>query len=675
MKNNKKKKKSIIIVFAIIIILVSGFLGTLYYITSTVNNYSYSEKKWISENTDTTYDVYVEPSIPIFSNNGKGVYYEYLNALKEDTGLNLNIVTTDTSNIKLVNKNYVGNDDIVIYKDHFIVVGEKDTVNKLTDLGGKTVGVLESDSETISLYLTAYKNINIKSFNSYNELSTEFDNKSISYMIVPMYKYINDIVTNDYEIVYHLDGLYSYYCLELNEEDNADLVSIMKKFYYRWENKAKSNINEYFLDIYYTAKNYTEIEKESITNEDFIVGYIENLPYEGKIRSNFTGLTNTYLSKFADMTGVTYKYIEYKDTKELNDALSNKKIDLALNYYSLSNDNYTSSRTLGPTEYVVLAHVDNNIVVNSLYSLVNMKVSMLSNMNLKYNMASKNLFEIKDFATVKTMIKNIDKDSIVIIEKEVYDYYKDSSLKNYSIRLIESVKLNNSFLLNKSNTAFNKLFDFYLSTLSSNEMKNESVVGVIETLKNNRLFNFIISNLLYIVIGALIVGFIIYTLVKKSLYVKKIKKEDRLYYFDAMTNLKNRNYLNDNIDFWSGTKVYPQAIVVIDINKLKLLNDRKGHEAGDNQIKAVANVLIKTQRDNSEIMRTDGDEFMIYLVGYDEKKIGSYIHKLNRELLSSLPHKDYGVSIGYSMITNEQTTIDDAINDSLLMIKKSKGNA
>lgn len=675
MKNNKKKKKNIIIVFAIIIILVSGFLGTLYYITSTVNNYSYSEKKWISENTDTTYDVYVEPSLPIFSNNGKGVYYEYLNALKEDTGLNLNIVTTDTSNIKLVNKNYVGNDDIVIYKDHFIVVGEKDTVNKLTDLGGKTVGVLESDSETISLYLTAYKNINIKSFNSYNELSTEFDNKSISYMIVPMYKYINDIVTNDYEIVYHLDGLYSYYCLELNEEDNADLVSIMKKFYYRWENKAKSNINEYFLDIYYTAKNYTEIEKESITNEDFIVGYIENLPYEGKIRSNFTGLTNTYLSKFADMTGVTYKYIEYKDTKELNDALSNKKIDLALNYYSLSNDNYTNSRTLGPTEYVVLAHVDNNIVVNSLYSLVNMKVSMLSNMNLKYNMASKNLFEIKDFATVKTMIKNIDKDSIVIIEKEVYDYYKDSSLKNYSIRLIESVKLNNSFLLNKSNTAFNKLFDFYLSTLSSNEMKNESVVGVIETLKNNRLFNFIISNLLYIVIGALIVGFIIYTLVKKSLYVKKIKKEDRLYYFDAMTNLKNRNYLNDNIDFWSGTKVYPQAIVVIDINKLKLLNDRKGHEAGDNQIKAVANVLIKTQRDNSEIMRTDGDEFMIYLVGYDEKKIGSYIHKLNRELLSSLPHKDYGVSIGYSMITNEQTTIDDAINDSLLMIKKSKGNA
>ena len=151
-----------------------------------------------------------------------------------------------------------------------------------------------------------------------------------------------------------------------------------------------------------------------------------------------------------------------------------------------------------------------------------------------------------------------------------------------------------------------------------------------------------------------------------------IRKEDRLYYFDVMTNLKNRNYLNDNIDFWSSTKVYPQAVIVIDINRLKSLNDIEGHEAGDNQIKAVASVLIKTQRDNSEIMRTDGDEFMIYLVGYDEKKIGSYIHKLTRELNSSLPNKECGVSIGYSMILNEQTTIDDAINDSLLMIRKTK---
>ena len=47
-----KKKKTVLIVFIIIAVLVCGFLGTLYYITSTVNNYSYDEKTWINNNSN-----------------------------------------------------------------------------------------------------------------------------------------------------------------------------------------------------------------------------------------------------------------------------------------------------------------------------------------------------------------------------------------------------------------------------------------------------------------------------------------------------------------------------------------------------------------------------------------------------------------------------------------------
>ena len=671
-KNNKKKKTTII-VFAVIIFIVFAFFGTLYYITSTVNNYTFAEKKWINENASKSLDVYVEPNLPIFSSNGSGVFNDYVKALKDDTNLTLNIISTEANDtIKLKNKNDITDKDVVIYKDHFVVVGQIDSVNKLTDLNNKKIGVLSSDAETISYYLTEYKSISLTEYDDVEDLMAYYQNDEIDYMIIPMYKYLDRIITNKYEIIYHLDGLYSYYCLETNDKD-SELSSVASKFYHRWEETAKSKINEYFLNLYFTEKNYSEMDKEAITNEDLIVGYISNLPFEGMIHNKFTGLTDTYLSKFDDLIGVTYKYIEYDDTKKLNSALSSSKVDLILNYYSLNSDNYTSTRTLGTTEYVVLAHVDNNIVVNSLYSLVNSNVNMLSTMNLKYNMASKNLFEIKDYANIKTLLKNVNKDSIIIIEKEVYDYYKDSKLKNYSIRYIDTVRLNNSFLLNKNNSAFNSVFDFYLSTLSSNEMKNESVVGVMTTLKNNRIIGFIMSNLIYIIVAIVLLCFIAYAFLKNSFYRKKVKKEDRLYYLDAMTNLKNRNYLNDNIEFWNSSKIYPQAIIIIDINKLKTLNDKYGHEAGDNQIRSVASVLIRTQKDNTEILRTDGDEFMIYLVGYDEKKVGSYIHKLNREIQSSLSNRDYGVSIGYSMINNEQTTIDDAINDSLMMIRKSKG--
>lgn len=306
MKNNKKKK-NIIIAFAVIIVLVSAFLGTLYYITSTVNNYSYTEKKWISENTDTIYDIYVEPSLPIFSNNGKGVYYEYLNALKEDTGLSLNIVTTDSSDLKLINKNYANNDDIIVFKDHFIVIGEQESISKLNDLSNKTIGILESDQETISLYLTAY-NINIKSFTNYNELSTAYDNKTIDYMIIPMYKYINDIVTNDYEIAYHLDGLYSYYCLELNsknENTNNETLIITKNI------KTLQTVLPYLeekgvLDIIQQSASILSLTIDEIKErEKFIEGIGENI-------SNKNG------TKFNSIFGLSRRKYAQRVEKEKN---------------------------------------------------------------------------------------------------------------------------------------------------------------------------------------------------------------------------------------------------------------------------------------------------------------------------------------------------------------------
>mgnify|MGYP004473251349 FL=1 len=671
MKNNKKK--TIYLIIGIVLVIVLAFALAIYYITSTVNNYSYSEKNWISENSQTAIDVYVEPNLPIFSDNGEGVFHDYLKALKNDTGLTLNVMSSDTQKVRLMQKSNVDNNDIVVYKDHYVILSKTNNINKLSDINGKRIGVITSYKDLVSYYLTDYNNITYLTYDTFDAMNNAYNTNKIDYIIVPMYKYLDDAIANNLEIAYHLDGLYSYYTISI-QDNNEMLSSIMHKFYNKWESKANDYINEYFLDVYFKSMNYTELQKEEITNDDFTVGYMSNLPFEGMIRSTFTGITSTYLDKFSDMTGVTYKYKGYDNIKELSSALDNEEVDIILNYYSLSNDKYESTRILGNTDYVVLANASNNIVINSLYSLVNTEVVMLSNMNLKYNMASKNLFEIKDYSSIKTMSKNIDKDSIIIVEKEVYDYYKDSYLSDYSIRFMDNTMLNNSFLLDKKNTSFNRLFDFYLSTLSSNEVKNESVENIIIALKNNKVFNFIMTNLFFIVVILLIIMFVIYMFIKKKNMVKKIKKEDRLYYFDAMTNLKNRNYLNDNINLWSLNKVYPQTIIIIDINDLKQLNERKGHEVGDNQIRAVSNILIKTQRDNSEIMRTDGDEFMIYLVGYEDKQISSYMHKLTKEFNSNLPDKDYGVTMGFCSIKDELTSIDDAISEAIVMIKKNKEN-
>jgi len=141
-------------------------------------------------------------------------------------------------------------------------------------------------------------------------------------------------------------------------------------------------------------------------------------------------------------------------------------------------------------------------------------------------------------------------------------------------------------------------------------------------------------------------------------------------YIDQLTSLKNRNYLNLHMEEWENSKIYPQSIIVVDLNNVKYINDNYGHEEGDKVIAKAASILVNTQLENSEIIRSDGNEFLIYLVGYSEKQIDVYSKKLSKEF-KELPH-NFGAAIGYSMILDDIKTIDDAINEASLDMRNKK---
>ena len=137
-----------------------------------------------------------------------------------------------------------------------------------------------------------------------------------------------------------------------------------------------------------------------------------------------------------------------------------------------------------------------------------------------------------------------------------------------------------------------------------------------------------------------------------------------------LTSLKNRTYLNDNIEKWDNSGVYPQTVVIIDLNNIAYINDNYGHAEGDKIIGEAANILINTQLPNTEIIRTNGNEFLIYMVGYDEKQVISYMKKLTKEF-KTLTH-GFGAALGYSMITDAIKTVDDAINEATTDMKENK---
>ncbi len=91
---------------------------------------------------------------------------------------------------------------------------------------------------------------------------------------------------------------------------------------------------------------------------------------------------------------------------------------------------------------------------------------------------------------------------------------------------------------------------------------------------------------------------------------------------DPLTGLNNRRALDfefskheSRLKRETTENVYRDvAVIVIDVNNLKLINDNYGHEAGDSMIKAVAGVLTDLARHGTDtVARTGGDEFVVVL--------------------------------------------------------------
>lgn len=665
---NKEIKRKVLIYSTISVFIVGIVIFLVVFITNSKNEYSFTEKSWINDNVNNVIDISVPTDYPVFSMDGKGLFLDFIDNLESDTNLKFNIINSN-ADYSFKTKNNLSENDLLIFRDHFVVFSTSEGVlGDLKELQNQKVAVLTDDMSLVSDYINNISNINYTTYASYSEIENAFKSGT-KYAILPLYKYMNKIVYHELYVSYHLDGLNNYYVLSMPNSDNK-LNSILNKFLVRWQDELRNNLNKNLLELYYTAHELTEIEKETILNDDYIVAYIDNLPYEGKINRNFSGITNGYLAGFSEFAGTTYKYVEYKNINNLNKSLSKKKVDIVYNNGNLANNNYTETISLGKENYVVLVHQSNNLSVNNINSLKGKTVKGIANTNLTRYLETNNI-KVEKYDNYKKLIKNISEEDIIVVEKESYEYFKTDKMKEFSIRYMgETVNMSN-FLLNSDNKVFNDLFKFYINTISKEEIKLNALNLSLIELNSNIILNFMISNISYILILIFAITLFFYLFNKKIKITKKIKREDKLMYLDVMTNLKNRNFLNENIDYWEANKVYPQAIVVVDLNKIKEINDIYGHEEGDNQIKAAANILIKTQRENSEIIRTDGNEFLIYLVGYEEKIITTYMHKLNKEF-NSLP-KNYGVSMGYSMIEDEIKTIDDAINEALIMMRKNKG--
>ena len=128
---------------------------------------------------------------------------------------------------------------------------------------------------------------------------------------------------------------------------------------------------------------------------------------------------------------------------------------------------------------------------------------------------------------------------------------------------------------------------------------------------------------------------------------------------DELTGTKNKNAYHElelsvqsNLD--KGIDYSPFALLVCDINNLKVVNDTLGHKAGDEYIRAACK-MICVVFSHSPVYRIGGDEFVVFLRGSDYENREVLLHQLRMQVLENLKTPNKPVLASGLAIYNPET--------------------
>lgn len=126
---------------------------------------------------------------------------------------------------------------------------------------------------------------------------------------------------------------------------------------------------------------------------------------------------------------------------------------------------------------------------------------------------------------------------------------------------------------------------------------------------------------------------------------------------DPLTRLRNR------LSFYEDCERYAalvSAVVSVDMNGLKILNDTKGHEAGDEGLKEIGKCLEDVAGRRITAYRIGGDEFTLLFIRQDE----TVVRDTTERLKTLTGEKGYSISVGYAMRNGRDDLVADMLRRS-----------
>jgi diguanylate cyclase (GGDEF)-like protein len=152
---------------------------------------------------------------------------------------------------------------------------------------------------------------------------------------------------------------------------------------------------------------------------------------------------------------------------------------------------------------------------------------------------------------------------------------------------------------------------------------------------------------------------------------------------DALTGLPNRPVLQQRLDalLMDGGKGMVAALLILDVDNFKLINDTLGHDAGDALLSTFADRLRSALSDQDLVARTGGDEFAVIICAESEEEVYASVENIFARLREPFSHDgrllECSASIGASFIPRHGTVRAEILKaaDIALYAAKTGGRA
>ena len=97
---------------------------------------------------------------------------------------------------------------------------------------------------------------------------------------------------------------------------------------------------------------------------------------------------------------------------------------------------------------------------------------------------------------------------------------------------------------------------------------------------------------------------------------------------DSLTGVGNRRRLDRDLAIEAGNADMPVAVIMVDVDHFKRINDEHGHEAGDQALRVVADVLRREVRSGDVVYRYGGEEFCVVLADTTSAEAGQVAERI-----------------------------------------------